>query len=248
MPLVIFASFTLSCKKSSESTQSSGAFGAPGIGPTTSPSSSSRPSHTQAPAYQAITGDETTGERRRWDALFGSSEKDIFGKEPSAFLKAHVDLLPKGRVLDIAMGEGRNAVYLAKLGFAVEGVDISEVALRKARRLAKELGVEVHTINADLNRYKIHPNSYDVILNINYLQRSLFGEIKKGLRKGGVLVFENLTVDQLKLPQGQSQRRDFLLEDGELKRVFTAEEFDFRVYEETNDGKEAVAKLIAIRK
>lgn len=195
-----------------------------------------------ANAYQMVSGDDSEGDRNQWDALF-SKRSYVFGKEPAEFLRDHVDLLPVGRVLDIAMGEGRNAVYLAKKGFSVEGVDISEVAIRKAKRLARENRVSITTISADLTRYTIKPDYYEVIVNINYLQRSLIPQIKKGLKKGGIVVYENHTVDQLKNAAGQNMRRDYLLDKGELKEFF--KDFEILVYRETNDGKNAVASLIA---
>lgn len=192
-------------------------------------------------AYQMVTGDDTDDDRKRWDRLF-STRTYVFGKEPATFLRDHVSLLPTGKVLDIAMAEGRNAVFLAKKGYQVEGVDYSEVALRKAKLLARENRVEVGTINADLTTYQIKPDTYDVILNIDYLQRSLIDGIKKGLHKGGVVVFENETVDQLKNTQEQISREE-LLNRGELKELF--KEFQVLEYRETNDGKEAKAFLIA---
>lgn len=193
-------------------------------------------------AYQMVTGDDSEEDRKRWDKLY-NTRAYVFGKEPAPFLRDHIELLPVGRALDIAMGEGRNAVYLAKKGFQVDGVDISEVALQKSRRLARENQVTVNTINADLNHYAIKPESYLVIVNIDYLQRSLIPQIKRGLKKGGVVVYENLTVEQLKNAKGQQMRRDYLLEKGELRRVFS--DFEILVYREANDGKEARASLIA---
>lgn len=193
-------------------------------------------------AYQAVTGDDSDDDRQRWDALF-SRNAYVFGKDPAPFLKKQIDVLPVGRALDIAMGEGRNAVFLAKKGFQVDGVDYSEVALRKARKLAKENGVSIRTINADLNNYTIRPESYQVIVNIDFLQRNLIPEIKKGLRHGGMVVFENATVDQLKLTPEQSIRRDTLLEKGELKAHF--KDFQILVYEEKTEGREAKVRLIA---
>lgn len=192
--------------------------------------------------YQMVTGDDSEDDRRHWDQFY-STQTYVFGKEPAAFVRENIDQLPVGKALDIAMGEGRNAVYLAKKGFRVEGVDISEVALRKARRLARENHVSIQTINADLNQYAIRPDSYDVILNIDYLQRSLIPGIKKGLRKGGVVVYENYTVEQLKNTKDKQLRRDYLLEKGELKRLFN--DLEVIVYRETNDGKDARASLIA---
>ena len=195
-----------------------------------------------ANAYQMVTGDDSEQDRGHWDALYNTNAY-VFGKEPATFVRDNIDKLPIGRALDIAMGEGRNAVYLAKKGFSVDGVDISEVGIRKAKRLAHENHVSIHTINADLDHYVITPNHYDVILNIEYLQRSLIPQIKKGLKKGGIVVYENETVDQLNNPGGQGTRRDYLLAKGELKELF--KDMQIIVYKESNDGKEAVASLIA---
>jgi tellurite methyltransferase len=202
-------------------------------------------SHTGANDYQNVTGDDPEDGRKRWDSLF-STGGYVFGKEPAGFLRSNLRLLPeKGRVLDLAMGEGRNAVFMASKGYEVDGVDFSNVALRKARKLARERSVKINAIEADLTRYAVKPDSYDVILDIDYLQRSLIPAIKRGLRKGGVVVFEGHTVEQLKNVGGQEIPRDFLLEKGELKTLF--KDFQILMYRETNDGKDARASLIARR-
>ncbi len=196
-------------------------------------------------SYEMVTGE--TGEdfedtRKHWDSVY-NTKSYIFGKEPAQILKESLKFAPVGRALDIAMGEGRNTVFLAKKGFSSEGVDISDVALRKARRLAAENHVQIKTILADLTRYQITPETYSVIVNIDYLQKTLIPQIKRGLKKGGVIVYENFTVDQLKNSQGQHVRREFLLSPGELKEMF--KEFEILVYRETNSGKEAKAYLVA---
>jgi tellurite methyltransferase len=198
-------------------------------------------------AYQMVTGDDQEGDRSQWDALFSSTKDYVFGKEPAAFVRDHLHQLPQGRVLDVAMGEGRNAVFLAKKGYRVEGVDYSEVAIRKAKRLARENGVTITTVNADLNHYTIKPDHYDVIMVIQYLQRSLFPQIRRGLKKKGVLIFENYTVDQAKNAAAKAQRipKDYLLEKGELRKAFEDLGLEIVYYKETNNGKEAVASLIA---
>ena len=83
-------------------------------------------------------------DKERWDKKYGT-EVYIFGKEPVPFLKQNAHLLPKGKALDIAIGEGRNGVYLATLGFDVLGLDISEKGLAKAHQLAKKNGVTIKT-------------------------------------------------------------------------------------------------------
>lgn len=190
-----------------------------------------------------LTGDsEFAEDRTAWDKTYNRKDY-VYGKEPAAFLAKYVDQLPKGLALDIATGEGRHAVYLAKKGFQVEGVDISSVGLRKAQKLAAENGVKIKAINADLTKYRIAPNKYSVILNFYYLQRSLFPQIVAGLKKGGVLVFETNTTEQLKNPNGKDFEREFLLEPGELKNAFS--ELEIIHYSETNDGKSALASLVA---
>jgi tellurite methyltransferase len=193
-----------------------------------------------------ITGDsDFADDRSAWDKTYNRKDY-VFGKDPAPFLVKHVDKLPKGRALDIAMGEGRHAVYLAKKGFQVDGVDISDVGIRKAQKLAAENGVKIKAVNADLNKYKIQPNTYSAILNFYYLQRSLFPQIVAGLKKGGVLVFETNTVEHLKNPGGKEMEKEYLLEAGELKKAFS--ELEVLYYSETNDGKNAVASLIARKK
>lgn len=198
---------------------------------------------TRATRLMALTGESDYGDdRSAWDRTY--QRKDyVFGKDPAPFLVANIARLPKGRALDIATGEGRNAVFLAKKGFLVEGVDISLVGLRKARKLAAESGVKIVTVNADLNKYKIRPGQYEVILNFYYLQRNLFPQIKAGLKKGGVLVFEAHTREHLKNPGAAGWEKEFLLEPGELKRAFA--DLEILHYAETNDGKSAVASLVA---
>lgn len=195
-------------------------------------------------AYQMVTGDDSEDDRHRWDKLF-STKNYIYGKEPAPFLRENVQYFAGGggRALDIAMGEGRNAVFMAKHGYAVDGIDISEVALRKAKRLARERNVTITPILADLNNYAIKPNTYNAILNFDFLQPSLIPQIKRGLKKGGIVVYENYTMDQLANYYGNPVRRDLLLRKGELKELF--KEFEILVYRETNDGKEAKAALIA---
>lgn len=194
-------------------------------------------------AYQMVTGDDSEDDRHRWDKLF-STKKYIYGKEPAPFLRENIQHLTSGgRALDIAMGEGRNAVFLAKRGYLVDGIDISEVALRKAKRLAKERNVILSPILADLNTYTIKANTYMAILNFDYLQPSLIPQIKRGLKKGGIVVYENYTLDQLNNYYGNPVRRDLLLRKGELRELF--KDFEILVYRETNDGKEAKAALIA---
>ncbi len=165
------------------------------------------------------------------------------GFEPAQFLVENIELLPKGRALDVAMGAGRNAIYLAKMGFDVEGVDVSPEAVNTALESARKAGVTIRTQVADLvGNYYIEKDAYEVIICFNYLQRSLMPQIKDGLRKGGMVVYETFIVDQAKF--GKPKNPDYLLKHNELLDMFR----DFRCLryrEGIIEGPKAIASIIA---
>ncbi len=167
-------------------------------------------------------------------------ERDL---EPAQLLVKNLALLPKGRVLDLAMGTGRNAVYLAKKGFEVEGVDISPEAVHSALDLAREAGVTINARVADLeSNYHIKKNAYDVIICFNYLQRSLITQIKDGLRGEGIVIYETFTVDQAQF--GKPTNPKYLLKYNELLSLF--DDFRCLYYREgIIEERKALASIIA---
>lgn len=179
-------------------------------------------------------------DQERWDKKY-QEDRYLFGKEAIPFLATYVHLLPKGRALDLAMGEGRNGVFLATRGFRVTGLDISARGLEKAQRLAKEQGVTIETRVVDLEKAELERESYDVILCTYYLQRSLFPQIKDALKHGGMAVVETYTVDHLKYRPDFN--RIYLIEQNELLELFR----DFRIirYQFEDTGQAAYASIIA---
>jgi SAM-dependent methyltransferase len=105
---------------------------------------------------------------------------------PCAAVEQYVHLARPGRALDIAAGSGRNALFLAEKGFAVDAVDISDVGLRL---FAGRHG-RVFALCANLETYEIAASRYSLIININYLNRRLFPYIRRGLVPGGLLIFK----------------------------------------------------------
>ncbi len=176
----------------------------------------------------------------RWDKKY-ATKKYLFGREAIPFLQDHVDLLPKGHVLDLAMGEGRNSVYLATKGFQVTGVDISAEGLKKAATLAAELGVTITTVVADLESYEIPANSFDVIICTYYLQRDLFPKIATALKPGGIALIETYTMDHIQY--SPRFNKAFLLEPNELLTMLPG----LRVlrYQEVDTGQAAFASILA---
>ena len=113
-----------------------------------------------------------TEDQKRWDEKYRERAFDP-GQGAAPFLKQHLSFLPRGKALDLAAGEGRNAVFLAEHGFEVEAVDISPVALSRARRLAEVRGVKIKTVRTDLKEYRIAPEHFDLIIDFDYLDRIL---------------------------------------------------------------------------
>ena len=178
-----------------------------------------------------------------WDKKY-ETEAYIFGKEPVEFLREHIDLLPRGKALDIAMGEGRNAVFLAKNGFNVDGCDISEIAVKKALDLAKENNVKIHAFVADLETYKLPKDTYDVIACFYYLQRGLVPQMKEALKPGGMIIYETYTIENRELGFEGPKNKDYLLKPNELLNLF--KDLKIIYYRElVLNNKKAVASLIA---
>ena len=181
-------------------------------------------------------------DKEKWNAKYESSAC-LAGREPVPWLADHADLLSgQGVALDIAMGEGRNALFAASLGYDVLGVDISDVGIARAESLGRENKLTIRTQVADLDHYSIEDDSYDLILCFYFLNRHLFEGIRKGLRPGGVLMYETFTVDYL---QYSGFRREWVLEKNELLEAFPGlSVLDYREVDEP-ENETAYASLVA---
>jgi 2-polyprenyl-3-methyl-5-hydroxy-6-metoxy-1,4-benzoquinol methylase len=141
-----------------------------------------------------------------WDDEY-DTEQYIYGKQANDFLKSHYQQLPKGKILMLAEGEGRNAVFLAKLGYQVTAVDISEVGLEKARKLASENSVQIETICANLANFDLGLQQWDGIVSIfchlpASLRQSLYHRVERALKPQGVMLIEGYTPEQLNFNSG----------------------------------------------
>ena len=138
-----------------------------------------------------------------WDAQYQAKEW-LYGKEPSKFLVENIDLLKKGKTLDLAAGEGRNAVYLASKGFNVHAIDFSGVALERAERLAKDSGVSVEFQNKDIDMWLLPLMTYDAAIICDYKPSLRFlKDINRGLVQGGMIVVDAFTVEHIRSGKGQ---------------------------------------------
>ncbi|HEY3188678.1 MAG TPA: methyltransferase domain-containing protein [Solirubrobacteraceae bacterium] len=159
------------------------------------------------------------GVRERWNAR----HRDADISEPAEWVLSHRRVLEArlpGRALDVACGLGRHAVFLAELGFHVDAVDISDVAVARVRAVADDRRLPIVAMRADLTGDPDLPaDAYRVIVNTYFLERSLFPHLEAVLAPGGIVVFETFTREQASLPSGPSDER-LLLADDELLNAF----------------------------
>lgn len=150
-------------------------------------------------------------EREHWNLRY---LEEGWRTEPAAFLfEVAPYLQATSRILDVGGGTGRNSVWLAAQGHDVTIVDISEVGLQMAREAAAEAGVDVTTIEMDLDHERLPAGPWDVIIDFHYINRSLFPVFYDLLRPGGLLVFCRATVRNLELHDRPPRR--YLLAEGE---------------------------------
>lgn len=180
----------------------------------------------------------------QWDLLYGRTGF-VYGKKPVKFLAENFHLIAtKGSVLDVGMGEGRNAVYLATKGFQVTGIDISSAAIKKAEALASEYQVQITAITSDASKYHFKKNSFDAVLCFYYVDRALLPVLIDLIKPGGYLFYEAYTIDQKKLMGSNPADEDsFFLKNGELQGLLKG--LKIVKYEEGLSQNEAKASAIA---
>ena len=181
-------------------------------------------------------------DKEKWDAKYKVSEY-ITGKEPCEWLNNNADCLNgKGSALDIASGEGRNAIFAAEKGYQTLAIDVSTVGLDKARALAEEKGAIIETRVVDLDNWEFKQNAFDLVLCFNFLDRKIFPGIRNTLKPGGLIFYETFTVDYLKY---SNFKREWVLMHNELLEAFS--KFHILRYREIDRDNKAFASLIAMK-
>jgi len=161
-------------------------------------------------------------DRLRWNDRYRSDAAGAEPPAPSEWLTLHEPLLraqPRGRALDVAAGRGRNALYLAELGFETEAADLSDVALEALEARASAVGLRVLTRWMDLGSEPLPAAHYQVVACFNYLQRDLFPRLEAALAPGGLLFVETLCRDHVEV-LGRRFNPRYTLERDELLEAF----------------------------
>jgi SAM-dependent methyltransferase len=164
--------------------------------------------------------------RDDWDARYAASEL-VWSAEPNRFVEAETESLAPGRVLDLAAGEGRNAIWLAENGWTATAVDFSRVALQKAAHLAAARGVDLRVVEADVTTFEPERRSFDLVL-VAYLQTGA-GDRARWLRAaaaalapGGTLLVVGHDRSNLDGGYGGPQDADVLTTPDELRAALEA--------------------------
>ncbi|MBN1681662.1 MAG: class I SAM-dependent methyltransferase [Anaerolineae bacterium] len=157
-------------------------------------------------------------DRERWDRRY-ANPFDLT-KAANALLTRHVPPPgPGDRVLELACGLGRNALWLAEQGYRVDAIDISLVALRQAHAEMQRRGLSgVTFIAADLDTFPLPRCEYDLVTVFRFLNRDLFPAIRACVRPGGLVIYETLNVRRVK--SRPTMRREHMLQLGELPGFF----------------------------
>ncbi|GAA3899209.1 class I SAM-dependent methyltransferase [Halomonas cibimaris] len=166
-----------------------------------------------------------------WDTRFAGAEY-AYGEQPNQFLQQALgELSPEvaGRALCLAEGEGRNAAFLAELGYAVTAMDQSRVGLEKAQQLAAKRQVTLTTQQADLNDYVPPAESFDVVTMIwvhtpEAVRQKSYAIVKRGLKRGGYFILEGYLPAQATRDTGGPSNPDVMFTLQELQANFA----DFR--------------------
>jgi len=188
-----------------------------------------------------------TDDRDKWNGRYAAAGFYL-GADPSRFLAENIamikDLAPGQKALDIACGEGRNGIFLARHGFAVTGLDISEEGIAKAEKWAKAEGLAVSFLCVDMETYEFS-EAFDLIINFNFLLRDLIPRMVEALNPGGLIVFDTI----LGTPTLEgNHNKAYLLRPGELRTLFARFPGAILADEELSLGPMPTARLIFRKK
>ena len=185
----------------------------------------------------------------KWDAIYSNNEFGFF--PPANVLHQNKHLLPtRGKALDLASGQGRNAVFLSRLGYETHAWDISRVALDKLSEYAAAESLTVNAQLIDLNEYELPQNEFDIIVVSHYLNRNIIENIKQAMANNGLIFYQTFTRN--KVDDIGPSNPDYLLKENELLQLFS--DFIIHFYREDSDlgdkehGQRNEAMLVAQKK
>jgi SAM-dependent methyltransferase len=193
-----------------------------------------------------------------WNERFAEAEH-AYGTAPNDFLREWAARVPAGKVLCLAEGQGRNAVFMAEQGYEVTAIDNSAVGLTRAQELAAQREVGITTSHADLNDFVIEPGHWQGVISIFChvpagLRRRLHVDVVNGLAPGGVFILEAYTPAQIALNTGGPRDEALCMQLEDLRdelqylHILHAIETEREVLEgKYHHGRGAVVQIVAVK-
>ena len=193
-----------------------------------------------------------------WNSRY-SEREFAYGTDPNEFFKEQIHKIIPGRAIFLGEGEGRNAVYAAKLGWQVDAVDFSSSAKDKALKLAKENNVKINYTVSDLNDYDFKENDYDLVVMIFLhlpleLRTSIFSKSILSLKKNGRLLIEAFSKEQINNISGGPRSIDLLYSENDVLsltndlRIETMESKSIQLDEgKHHKGKADVIRFVGVK-
>lgn len=187
-------------------------------------------------------------EREAWNCRYAEGAY-VPRVDPSPLLGEWLEYIPLGRALDIACGTGRNALYLADAGYSVDAVDISEVAVERARAEAERRNLDIAWHVSDLDEFEIPASGYQLITVIRYRNPALWPRLISGLADDGWLVIEHhlktpFPVAGPSTPDFRLDPQELLAAFGSLRVMHYSEELEAG---DLDAGRYAIARLVACK-
>lgn len=160
--------------------------------------------------------------KEMWNQRY-AQEVFVYGTEPNEFFKTQLSLLPKGKVLLPAEGEGRNAAYAASKGWDVVAFDNSTSGKEKAEKLMNQKNVQFDYLIESFEEFEYEASSFDVIALIyahTFNRKSNHQKILRFLKPGGILLLEGFSKKQINYSSGGPRNQNMLFSGEELKSDF----------------------------
>ncbi|MCB4743001.1 MAG: methyltransferase domain-containing protein [Sulfurovum sp.] len=167
-------------------------------------------------------------DRQKWNKKYHQKPQLLEERSPSSLVVDYYTASSGTEALDVACGGGRHTLFLAKKGFHVDAVDISDVALDALTQ--KSTLLPITPIKADLETFMPVNKKYDLVIMTNYLDRVLISQISTTLKKGALFIVETYMEDSRN--EKKDSNPDFLLKKEELKHLFPKTSFDILFYDE----------------
>lgn len=175
-------------------------------------------------------------DKEKWNKKYKNTPRLMENRDPSKKLLESIKHANGKKALEIACGTGRNSIYLAKNGFEIEAYDISDIAINHIKNLNIK---NLKAFQKDLENFTPKIDEFDLIVQTNYLDRNIIPNLKKALKKNGIIIIETyMEHEENEKPPSDPT---FLLKKDELKKLF--DEFEILDYEESFNEKHEMYKM-----